>query len=175
LDKKGRLAVDVTVFFNNLTPQERLVFIILLFQGVFMVILAIAGIRLKKLLNRYRQLLTGSSQNNLEGLLLDLGERMKNAEVIIRNNEEEIRKIEDESFAYLQRWALHRYKAFSNIGGDQSFSLVLLDKKGDGVLLSSIYGRDESRTYAKSIKGGKSNYPLSDEEQEVLAGAIQKK
>ncbi|HBG17320.1 MAG TPA: hypothetical protein DDW93_11100 [Firmicutes bacterium] len=100
---------------------------------------------------------------------------MKNAEVIIRNNEEEIRKIEDESFAYLQRWALHRYKAFSNIGGDQSFSLVLLDKKGDGVLLSSIYGRDESRTYAKSIKGGKSNYPLSDEEQEVLAGAIQKK
>ncbi|HBG17082.1 MAG TPA: hypothetical protein DDW93_09910, partial [Firmicutes bacterium] len=61
--------MDVTVFFNNLTPQERLVFIILLFQGVFMVILVIAGIRLKKLLNRYRQLLTGSSQNNLEGLL----------------------------------------------------------------------------------------------------------
>lgn len=167
--------MDVTAYFNNLTAQERVVFIILLFQVIFLIMLVIASICLKKLLNRYKQLLTGNSQNNLESLLLDLGERMKSAEVKLKNVEDGISKIEHESLDYFQRWTLHRYKAFANVGGDQSFSLVLLDKKGDGVLLSSIYGRDESRTYAKSIKGGKANYPLSDEEQEVLAGAIQRK
>lgn len=167
--------VDVTLHFNNLSFQERLVFFILLFQVLCLVLLVINGISLKKLLNRYRHLLSGNAPHNLESLLLGLGERLKSAEDKLKTVEEQIVKMENESVNYFQRWALLRYKAFANTGGDQSFSFVLLDKKGDGVLVSSIYGRDESRTYAKSIKGGKSNYPLSDEEHEVLAGATQKK
>lgn len=166
--------MDFFEFFMNLTPQGKLVFIILFFQVLCLIILVFIGIRLKKLTNRYRHLLTGTTEQNLEGILLDLGERMNMVENRIKNMDEQLQKMGEESMNYLQRWALHRYKAFANVGGDQSFSLVLMDKKGDGVLLSSIYGRDESRIYAKSIKGGKSNYPLSDEEQEVLAGAIYK-
>ncbi|NLW55985.1 MAG: DUF4446 family protein [Firmicutes bacterium] len=167
--------MDVTLYFNSLSFQEKLVFFILLFQLLCLVFLAFNGIMLKKLLNRYRNLLSGNGPHNLEDLLLDLGERLKRVEAELKTVEERIGKMEDEAINYLQRWALHRYQAFANTGGDQSFSFVLLDKKGDGILVSSIYGRDESRTYAKSIKGGKANYPLSDEEHEVLASAIQKK
>lgn len=167
--------MDIFEFFTSLTPQGKLVFTILLFQGICLILLAFIGIRLKKLIKRYHLLLTGNTGKNLEGVLLDLGERMNAVESRLNNIDEKLQKMGEESINYLQRWALHRYKAFTNVGGDQSFSLVLMDKKGDGILLSSIYGRDESRTYAKSIKGGKSNYPLSDEEQEVLTGAIHKK
>mgnify|MGYP001251090305 CR=1 FL=1 len=167
--------MQATVFFNNLSPQEKMVLTILVLQGLFLLLLFINGIRLQKLLKRYRKMLTGNQGKNLEELLLDLGERMEKAEANIERMEAMLARMEKEATLCLQRWALQRYKAFANVGGDQSFSLVLLDRNGDGVMLSSIYGRDESRIYAKTISGGKANYPLSDEEQEVLAAAIQRR
>ncbi|HHT48113.1 MAG TPA: DUF4446 family protein [Firmicutes bacterium] len=162
-------------FFSKLSPEESMGFIILVVQGLFLFLLLINGIRLHKLIKRYRSLLAGNQGKNLEEILLGLGERMKNAEASIANMETKIARMEAEATQYMQRWALQRYKAFANIGGEQSFSFVLLDRNGDGVMISSIHGRDESRVYAKSISAGKANYPLSDEEQEVLAAAIKKR
>lgn len=167
--------MQATVFFTNLSLQERLVAILLVLQGLFLVLLIINAVRLGKLQRRYRVLLTGNQGKNLEELLLSLSERMKKAEAEIERMGTAIARLEKEATQYLQRWALQRYKAFANVGGDQSFTLVLLDRNGDGVMLSSIYGRDESRVYAKTISGGKANYPLSDEEQEVLAAALQQR
>lgn len=61
-----------------------------------------------------------------------------------------------------------RYNAFSDLGSDLSYSLALVDDDRNGVVLSSIYGREESRTYAKPVEHGASNYPLTDEELDVL-------
>ena len=160
-------------FFSSLSPQERSFWVLLVVQGLVLLVLLITGFQLHKLLTRYKLLLTGNQGANLEGILLDLGERMKKAEDKLVSMETRINQLEEDATAHLQRWALQRYKAFANVGGDQSFSVVLLDRKGDGVMLSSIYGRDESRVYAKSISGGKANYPLSDEEQQVLAAALE--
>ncbi|HBL36756.1 MAG TPA: hypothetical protein DDZ55_08100 [Firmicutes bacterium] len=173
MGQEGELIVQATVFFNSLAPQERMSLIVLVLQVLFLVMLLIVGFRLKKLLKRYRLLLTGKQVSNLEGILLDLGERMKSVEERLDGMKTNISQMEQDATECLQRWALQRYKAFTNVGGDQSFTLVLLDRKGDGIMLSSIYGRDESRVYAKSISSGKANYPLSDDEQEVLAAAIQ--
>ncbi|NLM37745.1 MAG: DUF4446 family protein [Firmicutes bacterium] len=160
-------------FFSSLSPQERVFWVLLVIEGLILLLLLIAGFRLHKLMTRYRLLLAGNEGANLEEILLDLGERMKEAEERLSSGEARIDQLEKEATAYLQRWALQRYKAFANVGGDQSFSLVLLDRQGNGVMLSSIYGRDESRVYAKSITGGKANYPLSDEEQHVLSAVLE--
>ena len=48
------------------------------------------------------------------------------------------------------------------------YSLALVDEENNGVVLSSIYGREENRCYAKPVTAGKSQYVLSKEEQEVL-------
>jgi hypothetical protein len=61
-----------------------------------------------------------------------------------------------------------RYNAFADTGSDLSFSIALLDDNLDGVVISSIYGRDESRTYAKPVEGGTSRYVLTDEERTVI-------
>ncbi|WDL99160.1 DUF4446 family protein [Alicyclobacillus sp. ALC3] len=66
---------------------------------------------------------------------------------------------------------VYRYNAFSNQGSDLSFSVALLDEDQNGVVFSSIYGREESRTYAKPVMQGASRYPLTDEETSVISQA----
>jgi hypothetical protein len=64
-----------------------------------------------------------------------------------------------------------RYDAFGDMGGRLSFSAAVFDAQGDGFVLSSINGRSETRTYAKSLSGLKSEQTLSPEEQQAIAEA----
>jgi hypothetical protein len=68
----------------------------------------------------------------------------------------------------LQRIGIVRFNPFEDVGGDQSFSIALLDAKGDGIVISSLYGRRESRVYLKPIDRGQSKYALSEEEGKAL-------
>jgi hypothetical protein len=71
----------------------------------------------------------------------------------------------------LRHVAVVRYDAFDDLAGRLSFSAALLDDDGDGVVLSSINGRSETRTYAKGVTAGGSGHPLSPEEKEAVARA----
>lgn len=68
---------------------------------------------------------------------------------------------------------LVRFNAFDDVGGEQSFAVVLLDKDKNGVVLSSLYGRQDARVYAKTISAGQGERPLSAEEQQALNKALQ--
>jgi Protein of unknown function (DUF4446) len=68
---------------------------------------------------------------------------------------------------------LLRYDAFEDVGGRLSFSCALLDDHGDGVVLTSINGRQETRVYAKPVTQGVSSYNLSSEEQEAIRQALE--
>jgi hypothetical protein len=63
---------------------------------------------------------------------------------------------------------LVKFDAFNDVGGKLSFALALLNEKGDGVVITSINGRTDTRVYAKTITGGKANLSLSAEEQAAL-------
>ncbi len=65
-----------------------------------------------------------------------------------------------------------RYDAFEGVGGQQSFSVALLNANGDGIVLTSVYNRMDARVYAKSIQGGRSSHALTEEEQSVVKQAI---
>jgi hypothetical protein len=65
-----------------------------------------------------------------------------------------------------------RYDAFPDVGGHLSFSAAFLDEAGDGVVLSAINGRAETRSYAKPVRGGQSDHNLSEEEQTAIAMAM---
>ena len=67
--------------------------------------------------------------------------------------------------------AVVRYDAFPDMGGRLSFSAALLDDAGDGLVLTSINGRSETRTYAKGVKAGKSEHTLSPEESQAIGFA----
>ena len=68
----------------------------------------------------------------------------------------------------LRHLAVVRYDAFGDMGGHLSWSLAILDAEGDGVLLTAIHGRSDTRTYAKNVTGWQSSTQLSPEESEAL-------
>ncbi|HWG15442.1 MAG TPA: DUF4446 family protein [Streptosporangiaceae bacterium] len=71
----------------------------------------------------------------------------------------------------LRDLAVVRYDALNEMTGQLSFSIALLNSGGDGVVLSSINGRSETRTYAKVVLGGAGTQPLSPEEEQAVRSA----
>ncbi len=65
-----------------------------------------------------------------------------------------------------------KFDAFEDVGGEQSFVAALLDSSKNGIVLSSLYGRQESRLYAKGIVNGEGDRALSDEERRALDKAL---
>jgi hypothetical protein len=64
-----------------------------------------------------------------------------------------------------------RYNAFDDVGSDQSYALALLTRDGDGVVLSSIYSREETRTYGKTVVKFQTSQEASAEERAAIAQA----
>jgi hypothetical protein len=71
----------------------------------------------------------------------------------------------------VQRVSVSRYKAFEDAGGDQSFTVALMDGHGDGVVLSGLHARGGIRVYAKPLNGGRSTYALTSEEDAAVENA----
>lgn len=72
----------------------------------------------------------------------------------------------------LRRIALVRYDAFDDLGGRLSFSLAILDDRGNGITLTSIAGTSDTRLYAKSLTAGVGEHALSPEEEQAVAAAL---
>jgi hypothetical protein len=72
----------------------------------------------------------------------------------------------------LRHVSVVRYDAFGDMGGRLSFTAAMLDDSGDGLLITSIHGRSEARTYAKGVVSGASEHSLSPEEQQAIELAM---
>jgi hypothetical protein len=84
---------------------------------------------------------------------------------------QEVAALRSESGDALRHLAVVRYDAFGDMGGHLSWSVALLDDAGNGVVLTSIHGRSDARTYAKSVSGWKCEQQLSPEELEAIEHA----
>lgn len=81
-------------------------------------------------------------------------------------------ELESLSQRTIQKVAVIRYNPFADTGGDQSFAIALLDSLGNGVVLSSLHSRTDTRVFAKAVQSGRSKYQLSDEEQDAIKKAL---
>lgn len=79
--------------------------------------------------------------------------------------------LRDDVAGAIRHLAVVRYDAFGDMGGHLSWSLALLDDSGDGVVVTSIHGRSDARTYAKNVSDWSSNQQLSPEEIEAIGVA----
>jgi hypothetical protein len=136
-----------------------------------LVVTAVFAKRQQRLLDQYRVLLNNGSPEDLESLLLRQAATIERVQADLDRITQQVAANEQQARRHLQQVGMVRYNAFPDTGGDQSFSVALLDADANGVVLTSLYGRTETRTYAKPIQGGKSAYPLSDEEMQALAKA----
>lgn len=77
------------------------------------------------------------------------------------------------SFA-IQKIGVYRFNPFSENGGNFSFTLALLDANDNGVIITSMHGREQNRIYSKNIKRGNSDTQLTEEEEQALHLANEK-
>ncbi len=133
------------------------------------------NLKLSRLNRRYETMMKGMDGVNLEKLLMAHIEEVRSVEKKCAELEVDGKAMRRQLFGCVQRCGVVRFNAFPDIASDLSFAIALLDENNNGVIFSSIYGRSESRTYAKPINGGASSYLLSGEEQEALKIAMEKK
>jgi len=101
---------------------------------------------------------------NLEEILVQFKELKENFERISL----ELENLKKENKFNIQKVGLVRFNPFREVGGNQSFSIALLDGTDSGVVITSLYTRNENRIYGKPIKNGQSEYLLSEEEKKAI-------
>ena len=133
--------------------------------------LALVQIRLNRLLGQYRTVFAGAQVGNLEALLGQNLEEGRRNTARVEELAALCQRLETTLQHAVQGVGIVRFNPFGDTGGDQSFAIALLDAQGDGLVLTSIYGRAESRMYAKPVQGGQSPYPLTAEEAQAIRQA----
>jgi len=97
--------------------------------------------------------------------------RFLNLEKKHKDLSEEIEKLKKQNLDNFQKIGVVRFNPFKEVGSDQSFSVAILDGNDNGIVITSLYTREESRVYGKPIKGGFSEYNLSEEEKQAIEKA----
>ncbi|MGE5588849.1 MAG: DUF4446 family protein [Clostridia bacterium] len=154
---------------------EAVALVVVVLLGVGTVLLAVLDWRLGRLLRRYQALVRGAAGGSLEGVIEDCVRRIGELEAELEGLKGFVEDMHLESRRHVQGLGVVRFNAFQDTGGDQSFALALLDGSGDGVVVSSLYGRNESRVYAKPVEQGSSRYTLTAEEQEAVDQALRRR
>lgn len=143
---------------------------LLLFLTIWVLTLSLKLNRLTRLLNR---LVPESSEHSLDQLLEQLLIKQEENRTLLTSVETRLEKLHSLLQGCLQRVGLVRFDAFEDTAGQQSFSVALLDNQGNGVVITSLFGRTESRCYAKPIIQGNSPHRLSEEEMAAIRQAIE--
>jgi hypothetical protein len=161
----------VEAWFTKETLAGILGLLLILFVILFIwnIVLSVKFVRLKK---TFRRMTQGTSKENLEQMLEKIFDRMD----ALSESQQEVERLTESMRKQVReqkgRLGILRFSAFENEGSDLSFSLALVDENNNGMVMTSIYGRHESRVYAKPVKNGTSQYALSDEEKQALEIAM---
>jgi hypothetical protein len=150
----------------NFTPEIIFLSILLAVCFVFNFILLYM---LRKITVHYDSLTKDIDKKTLTNVLQGLQQTIAQQDKMQANIQQEISKITSANLLHLQTLKLKRFNPFGDTGGDQSFILALLDGNKDGVVITSLHSRENTRFYVKSVKGGEGvGHPLSEEEQKTI-------
>ena len=146
--------------------------------GVLVIVMYVVIINLylnvAYLKKRYRKLMTGVDDGaNIERLLLGHIDETKSVVEENRRIREDMKRIDTLLQQAMTKVGVVRFRAFEDMGSDLSYAVALLDSDNNGLILSSIFGREDSRSYVKPIERGTSTYTLTQEEEEALHKAMQ--
>ena len=120
----------------------------------------------------FAHLTKGINTKDLRSVLEYLDKHLQDHKQELELIQRSIKRDQEQSKKSLQKYAMTRFNPFDETGGDQSFSLCLLNADNEGFVVTSLHSRDTTRVYAKSVNAKIKNAELSKEEQEVLAQAM---
>jgi len=151
-----------------------LIFLIisLAFVVILLVINAILFWYFDKTRKTIDQLLEKGKIKDFKDIFLSQKDKNDSLEEKIKEAFLKIEKLEDISEKTIRKVGVVRYNPFNDMGGNQSFVIALLDNKNNGFIISSLFVKEGSRVYTKTVKQGKSEYSLSNEETQAIERAV---
>jgi hypothetical protein len=154
---------------------DNLVVVVSALAALILVLLVLALLQTRRLgraVRAYRALVGDGGQGSLSDVLEGHVGRVDE----VRNRLGELDRLHAElerrSQTSIQHIGLVRFNPFDDTGSDQSFAIALLDERRDGVVISSLHGRSNTRVFAKPVSGGSSSHALSDEEAQAIHIAV---
>ncbi len=135
--------------------------------------LSMSNARVKNLSRTVRQLLTGPDGTDLETMLQGHLAAVDAMGVRADELSSQLGELSINLRTCVQSVGMVRFDAFGDVSGGQSFSVALLDGLRNGVVITGLFGRSESRCFGKSISNGQSQQLLSEEETNALEIALQ--
>jgi hypothetical protein len=150
--------------------------LVFILSGLFLFFFALVAWNIVIQIKLKRQKSNVLSENraaDLEKLLLGQDKSLKLLDKDIQELYNISNQINNLAFKSLHRVGMVRFNPFKDVGGDQSFSLALLNGKNSGFTISSLYTREGTRIYCKAIVDGKTEkYPLTEEEKKSIQMAM---
>jgi len=125
-------------------------------------------LRLSRVVDSHNRLVGGVDEGNLEDSLGRQIAYIIETKAKVETLQNDLSRTSGALQFAVQRVGLVRFNPFDDTGGDQSFAVALLDARGDGLVLSSLFARRETRIFAKPVQGGKSKHTLTAEEQRAI-------
>ena len=119
---------------------------------------------------KFRKLTSGGS-GNLEESITDLKKNQKEADDFMNEMEKYLTDVEKRLQKSVQAVETVRFNAFEGVGANQSFATALVNQHGDGVVISSLYGRERTSVFSKPLKAHDSEHGLSEEEKTAVKKA----
>jgi hypothetical protein len=120
----------------------------------------------------FSNLTEGISKQDLKTILQKVSQNQKAIAEHAKDLEAKLELIVSQDKFHFQKIGFMRFNPYSDTGGDQSFSLCLLDEHNNGLIITSLHGREQTRIYAKLVKQGKAHHDFFEEEKQVLSQAI---
>ncbi len=151
---------------------DLLVLIALGLAAVGLIAGLIAHLRLRRLRRDYLVLQDGADRISFVDAAARQVEQIARMRSELNLAERQLETVRRDVAQSLRHIAVVRYDAFRDMGGRMSFSAALLDEAGDGLVLTAIHGRSETRSYSKGVKGGDSDQQLSPEEKQAISFAL---
>jgi len=153
--------------------DNNLIYVVCSLLGLCLLLTVINNIRLNGMIKKYRSLIRGLGNGNVEELMVSYSKELYSVKEQINNDiDARLSILEDKMDNCIKNVGIVSYDAFKNISNNMSFSIAALNDKKDGLVFTGIYTRENSYVYAKEIKNGKGLKKLSDEEQEALEKAL---
>ena len=140
---------------------------------ILLILVLVQGARLRRAERAYRELVRTGDGGSLHDMLAGSAEQAVRAQERMREIESTQSGLEERSRRSLQHIGLVRYNPFDDTGSDQSFAIALLDDRRDGVVISSLHGRANTRIFAKPVADAGSAHQLSDEETQAIRIAVE--
>lgn len=139
---------------------------------VLLILLIVQITKTQKLTKRLDRFLQGKDGASLEQDIASLFEDNQFLKSSVEKNKKDIRTLYRKAEKAYQKMGLVKYDAFSQMGGQLSFSLALLDENNDGFIINSVHSTDGCYSYTKEIRNGQCTIALGKEEAEALSIAM---